>query len=106
MVEEDGKKYTLAGKLLEISEQDIYNLKSGDKVQVWIKKEEARTFFDHFLKHKDSIWGIESISGSSFLLFETALAYQKKTSSLIYAGLFLLISMTSFFYAYKHLNDG
>lgn len=103
LIEEDQKEYTLAGKLLKIAETSIYQLKSGDKVRIWIKKEKTTTFFDRFLKHKDSIWGIKSLSGNSFLSFEKALEHQTGVSSLIFAGLFLLMAAFSFFYAYKKM---
>jgi len=100
-IEGDDKKYSLAGKLLKKADADIYKLKAGDAIRIWLKKEEAKHFFDRSLARLAIIWGIQRVDGPVLLSLETAVAYRKSSQSLVYMAIFLVMGFSMLFYVLK-----
>lgn len=96
--------YSLAGKLLRLSDPDIYALKEGDQVQVWHRKESSKTFVDNFMDHLDGVWGINQVNGKPLLAIETSLKQRKSLQSLVLMSFFVIFAGCFSFLIYRQLK--
>lgn len=104
-LENNPLEYVLAGKLLEISNPDIHELKEGDAIRVWVKTTKAQNFVDKSITHINAIWGIQRLSdGMMLLALEDAISQRKGVQYLIFSLLFLLTASVFSFSFYRKVK--
>ena len=104
-LEGSSKEYVLAGKLLEISNPDIHNLKEGNAVRIWMKNEKAQNLLDKSIAHIDAIWGIQRLNDGVLLLsLEDTIRQRRGIQYLIFALLFILTASTFSFLFYQKIK--
>lgn len=98
-------EYILAGKLLEISNPEIYKLEEGDAVRVWVKSEAAQNLLDKSIGKISPIWGIQRLNDHLTLLsLEDAIDQRKGTQYLIFALLSILTASLFSFFFYRKMK--
>lgn len=96
--------YSLGGKLLRLSDPDIYKLKEGDQVRIWHRKESSKTFVENFAAHLDDVWGIEQVNGKMLLTIETSLKEQETASALMFISFFVIMTVCFSFLIYRRIK--
>lgn len=104
-MKERSTEYILAGKLLEISNTEIYKLKEGDAIRVWVKSEEAQNLLDKSIGAISPIWGIQRLSDELILLsLEDAIDQRKGIQYLIFAFFSVLTASVFSFFFYRKVK--
>ena len=91
-IEGDKSTYGLPGNLLRRSNQEVYNLETGDEVEIIYMKKGERAALFKALNH-NSIWGIKKVNGETYLTVDQALEYHKSARSLVYAISFMAFAI-------------